>query len=139
MNCGFTKSNYTQLTEIYNRYKDKVLCLSVNFNFNFYICIYMDEKRLCNPAVIDLAGIPYFYEDLWKFNQGFCFSFILCCRPMLDFACYCNYLVAYEIAPSNTVLGSNEYVLYSYAHTLCCFSIKIPLTSFQVFHILLLN
>ena len=99
----------------------------------------MDEKRLCNPAVIDLAGIPYFYEDLWKFNQGFCFSFILCCRPMLDFACYCNYLVAYEIAPSNTVLGSNEYVLYSYAHTLCCFSIKIPLTSFQVFHILLLN
>ena len=43
MNSGFTEANYTQLTEIYNRYKDKGLCFSINFLIYMYVWLCMSS------------------------------------------------------------------------------------------------
>lgn len=43
MNSGFTDTNYTQLTELYNRYKDKGLFLCINRLIHpIFVYLWMD-------------------------------------------------------------------------------------------------
>ena len=71
MNSSFTDSNYTQLTEVYSRYKDKGLgfcallsIFSIPVSVCVYLCTYVYENELCDPPVIDLVGISYLYDEL---------------------------------------------------------------------------
>ena len=71
MNSSFTDSNYTQLTEVYSKYKDKGLgfcallsIFSIPVCVCVYLCTYVYENELCDPPVIDLVGISYLYDEL---------------------------------------------------------------------------
>ena len=115
MNSSFTDSNYTQLTEVYSRYKDKGLgfcallsIFSIPVSVCVYLCTYVYENELCDPPVIDLVGISYLYDELnlkKKKKKKICFvTLVLCRRPMLDFSGYYYYLRSYEIVPIKMLL-----------------------------------
>ena len=115
MNSSFTDSNYTQLTEVYSRYKDKGLgfcallsIFSIPVSVCVYLCTYVYENELCDPPVIDLVGISYLYDELnlkKKKKKKICFvTFVLCRIPMLDFSGYYYYLRSYEIVPIKMLL-----------------------------------
>ena len=115
MNSSFTDSNYTQLTEVYSRYKDKGLgfcallsIFSIPVSVCVYLCTYVYENELCDPPVIDLVGISYLYDELnlkKKKKKKICFvTLVLCRRPMLDFSGYYYYLRSYEIEPIKMLL-----------------------------------
>ena len=114
MNSSFTDSNYTQLTEVYSRYKDKGLgfcallsIFSIPVSVCVYFCTYVYENELCDPPVIDLVGISYLYDELnlKKKKKKICFvTLVLCRRPMLDFSGYYYYLRSYEIEPIKMLL-----------------------------------
>ena len=111
MNSSFTDSNYTQLTEVYSRYKDKGLgfcallsIFSIPVSVCVYLCTYVYENELCDPPVIDLVGISYLYDEL-NLKKKICFvTLVLCRRPMLDFSGYYYYLRSYEIEPIKMLL-----------------------------------
>ena len=112
MNSSFTDSNYTQLTEVYSRYKDKGLgfcallsIFSIPVSVCVYLCTYVYENELCDPPVIDLVGISYLYDELNLKKKKICFvTLVLCRRPMLDFSGYYYYLRSYEIEPIKMLL-----------------------------------
>ena len=113
MNSSFTDSNYTQLTEVYSRYKDKGLgfcallsIFSIPVSVCVYLCTCVYENELCDPPVIDLVGISYLYDELnLQKKKKICFvTLVLCRRPMLDFSGYYYYLRSYEIEPIKMLL-----------------------------------
>lgn len=113
MNSSFTDSNYTQLTEVYSRYKDKGLgfcaLLSI-FSIPVSVCVFM-YLRVWKWALWSTCyWFSWNFLFIWwiksqKKKKKICFvTLVLCRRPMLDFSGYYYYLRSYEIEPIKMLL-----------------------------------